>query len=157
MNTEILLITQKFKDAYEGDPWFGRNAKALLAEVDESIAFQKPSGQHSIVQLLWHMIVWREFTISRLSSENERPASYFEQRDWMQLDHSDKTLWKKGLDRLQEVQMELIEILQKQSDDILSTKVKERTYDFRKLLHGISEHDIYHLGQIAYVTKLLRS
>jgi uncharacterized damage-inducible protein DinB len=157
MNKEILLIIDKFKDAYEGDPWFGRNAKALLAEVDETIAFEKPAGQHSIVELLWHVIVWREFTISRLSSHNEQPAAYVEERDWMQLDHTDKTLWKKGLDRLQQVQDELIEILQQQTDDILPKKVKERTYDFRKLLHGISEHDIYHLGQIVYVSKLLRN
>jgi len=75
----------------------------------------------------------------------------------MKLDHNDKTLWKKGLDRLEQVQNELIKILQVQNDDVLSKQVKERTYDFRKLLHGISEHDIYHLGQVAYLTKLLKS
>jgi hypothetical protein len=50
----------------------------------------------------------------------------------------------------------LIEIIQQQKDDILSQQVRDRNYDFRKLLYGIKEHDIYHLGQIAYIKKLLQ-
>ena len=52
MNREILFIVEQLKDAYEGDPWFGRNLKALLSEVDEQTAFVKLKGQHSILELL---------------------------------------------------------------------------------------------------------
>ena len=56
MNPEILQIAEQMKDAYEGDPWFGRNAKTLLSEISEEMAMQKPSGQHSILELVWHMV-----------------------------------------------------------------------------------------------------
>ncbi len=153
---EISLISQQLQETYEGDPWFGRSAKALLAEVSEDIAFIKPQGQHSLLELLWHMITWREFTISRLQKDNAQPLQYFEENDWRTLNHSDSSLWQKGLQRLAETQSALTDALQNEQDDILNKNVQGRTYTFRKLLHGIIQHDIYHLGQVAYIVKLLR-
>jgi len=49
-----------------------------------------------------------------------------------------------------------VEVLQQQQDSLLIERVPERDYNFRKLLYGIVQHDIYHLGQIAYITKLLK-
>ena len=156
MNKEMQYIAEQLKDAYEGDPWFGRNALALLAEVNEQTAFERPNGQHSIVELVWHMITWRAFTISRFTKEEGKDLHYFEDRDWRELDHSDKSLWQQGLQRLQQTQDELIEILQKQKDELLDQNVEERNYNYKKLLYGIVQHDIYHLGQIAYINKLLK-
>ena len=156
MNTEILQITEQLKEAYEGEPWFGRSIKSLLKDVDENIAFEKPNGQHSILELVWHIVIWRAFTINRLRNDEKTNLQYFEENDWQQLNHNDKTLWKRGLKRLEETQSELIEILQKQQDNILNEIVPARKYNFRKLLYGIIQHDIYHIGQIAYITKLLR-
>jgi uncharacterized damage-inducible protein DinB len=155
MNTEILFLQEQLKDTFEGDPWFGRNVKALLAESDETIAFEKPNQQHSILDLVWHMITWREFTISRLRHD-EKDLRYFETNDWRALDPTDKSLLKKGLQRLEETQNELVELMQQQNDAVLTQRVQGRDYDFRKLLHGIIQHDIYHSGQIAYLVKLLR-
>ena len=157
MNKEILHISEQLKDAYEGDPWFGRSAKALLAEVDEKIAFEKVNGQHCLVELLWHMITWREFTISRLQPDRSRSLQYFEQNDWRELDRSERNLWHKGLHRLDETQALLIAAIEKRTDDLLEQTVPQRQYNYRKLLYGIIQHDIYHLGQIAYIVKALRS
>jgi uncharacterized damage-inducible protein DinB len=156
MNKEILYIAEQMKDAFAGDPWFGRNAKALLSEVNERNAFEKPNGQHSILELVWHMTTWRAFVISRFTREAGKDQHYFESRDWRELDHNDKSLWQQGLQLLQQTQEELIALLQKQSDDLLDRKVEERNYTYRKLLYGVVQHDIYHLGQITYILKLLR-
>ena len=157
MNREILLIAERIKVAFEGDPWYGKSAKKLLSEVDEQIVFEKPSGEHSILELLWHMITWKEFTISRFRSDNTMDLNYFEKQDWRELDHSDKTLWKHGLEKFYQTQNELITIIKQQKDELLSQTVNERKYDFRELLYGIIEHDIYHLGQIAYIKKMLEN
>lgn len=156
MNREILLLAEQIKDAYEGDPWFGRSTKDLLSEVDEKTALERPSGQHSILELVWHMITWKEFVVSRLRNDESRDMKYFESMDWRELDHADRSLWKKGLTHLQKTHNELVELVQQQKDDILPQRVNGRNYDFRKLLYGILEHDIYHMGQIAYVYKLLK-
>ncbi len=59
--------------------------------------------------------------------------------------------------RLDETQADLIAGIEKQTDDLLGQIVAERKYNFRKLLHGLIQHDIYHLGQIAYIVKALRN
>jgi hypothetical protein len=83
-----------------------------LNDVEESFAFEQPSGQHNILELLWHMITWREFTINRLQNNEEKGLEYFEQNNWRNLDHNDKSLWSKGLKRFDETQIELVEIIQ---------------------------------------------
>ncbi|HEY0066733.1 MAG TPA: DinB family protein [Flavisolibacter sp.] len=153
---EISRIIDQLRDAYEGEPWFGRPVKQILAEVDESIAFEKPYGQHSMLDLLWHMITWREFTVDRIQHSPQMQLDYFERNDWRQLDHQDRTLWQQGLERLQETQDQLLKLLETCTDDLLEQTVRERTYNFRKLFYGIIQHDIYHLGQIAYIRKMLR-
>jgi uncharacterized damage-inducible protein DinB len=156
MNTEILKIAEQLKDAYEGDPWFGRNAKALLQDAGSVNVFETPNGQHSILDLLWHMITWREFTLTRLRPEVGMNSAYFEQHDWRIFDETNKNLWHEGLKKLAVLHNELVEVLQQQQDSLLTQTVPERTYNFRTLLYGIVQHDIYHLGQIAYLTKLLK-
>lgn len=154
MNKEISFLVAQLKDAYEGDPWFGRNAKLLLNEVNEENVFQKPSGEHSILELVWHMVNWREFTISRINNKDNKTMEYFEANDWRVLDHTNKELWKEGLSRLYQTQEILLNLLENQKDALLETNVAGRNYTFKKLLHGILQHDIYHLGQIAYINKM---
>lgn len=154
MNTEMLFIAEQLKDAYEGEPWFGRSIKEILNEIDEAIVFEKPNGQHSILELLWHMIIWKEFTLSRL--RNGKPTEYFEKNDWREIDTFDKTLWQNGLQQFAKLHSELIDVIQQQKDEVLLQRVGDRKYDFRKLLCGVIQHDIYHLGQIAYIKKMLQ-
>jgi uncharacterized damage-inducible protein DinB len=155
MRVEIDFIVSQLKDACEGDPWFGRNAKELLSEVNEQTAFTKLKNQHSILELVWHMITWREFTIDRLHPA--KTLAQLEENDWRELNHSNKTLWPQGLQRLQETQEQLISLLQNADDTLLVENVKERKYNFRKLLNGLIQHDIYHLGQIAIIKKIINS
>ena len=157
MNTEIVQITQQLQDVYEGDPWFGRSIKSLLKDANPDCSFEKPNDQHSILDLLWHMITWREFTINSLRNDVKKSVQYFEDNDWRELDHNDRSLLEKGLQRLGETQSELIEALQYQQDNRLNEIVPGKKYNFRNLLYGIIHHDIYHIGQIAYVIKLLQN
>jgi uncharacterized damage-inducible protein DinB len=59
------------------------------------------------------------------------------------------------LEQLEETQSELIEVLQQQKDDLLLETIPGKEYNYRQLLNGIIHHDIYHIGQIAYLNKML--
>jgi hypothetical protein len=97
MNTEILKIAEQLKDNYEGDPWFGKNAKTLFAEAETVNVFENPNGQHSLLDLLWHMLTWRDFTLSRLQPDAEKNSAYYTKNDWRKFDTGDKNLWHEGL------------------------------------------------------------
>ena len=77
MNREIQNILQQLRDNYEGNPWFGRSIKKILAEIDINTALQKTNEQHSLLELLYHMIIWREFVVSRLQPNPAKNAQYF--------------------------------------------------------------------------------
>ena len=156
MRKEMMVLIDQLIDAYEGDPWFGRPGKQLLAEVDTKTAFIKLNNQHSIVELVWHMITWREFTINCLQHSSEFELKFFEALDWREIDHSNQALWPEALDKLDETQNKLVSLLQEQEDALLEQNVTERSYNYRKLITGIVQHDIYHLGQIAFITKQIK-
>lgn len=156
MNKEIQYIISMLKEAYEGDPWHGRSIKSLLSEVNAATGLKKPSdNSHSIAELVYHMVTWRDFTISRLRPEAGRDSAYFEKIDWRKLDHSNADTWTKGLALLEESQQKLVTLLEEYNDSILAEPVDERKYNFKKLLYGLVQHDVYHAGQIAYAWKLL--
>ena len=151
------VLVEQLKDTWEGDPWFGRNGKLLLSEVDENMAFSKLNGQHSILQLLWHMANWKAFAVNRLLGNAPEDLHHFETQDWQELDHNNTALWKQGLQKLEEAQAALLQLLQQLDDTVLEQNVRERDYNNRKLITGIIQHDIYHLGQIAFIAKTLRN
>jgi len=65
------------------------------------------------------------------------------------------TDWKKGVTELKAIHEKIIVLLNKEDSDFLEQKVDFRNYNFRFLINGMIGHNIYHLGQIAYVKKLL--
>lgn len=154
---EIERYIAQLKETWEGDPWFGRAGKQLLGEVDESIALMTLNGQHSILELVWHMYTWKAFAVNRLQSTATEDLHYFESQDWRELDHSNTALWQEGLQKLEEAQTALLDILQQLDDSVLEEKIRERDYTSRKLINGVIQHDIYHLGQIAYINKALKN
>ena len=154
MNNELKMYAAQLNENFSGEPWFGRNIQAILKEINEDIASQKPNGQHSILELLYHMINWRLFTINRLEKSSATVKS-FEENDWQVLDHQDKSLWQKGIEQLNDTQERLLNLINTMKDEDLQSPVHERDYENRTLINGIIQHDIYHLGQIAYIKKML--
>ena len=155
MNNELKMYAAQLDENFSGEPWFGRNILAILSEIDEDIACQKPNGQHSILELLYHMTNWRLFTINRLEKSSSPGSNFFEKNDWQVLDHNDKSLWQNGIEQLKYSQQKLVNLLNTLKDEELHNPVHERDYENRTLIIGIIQHDIYHLGQIAYIKKML--
>ncbi len=155
MNDHIQHIIQLLKETYEGDPWHGRSIKDLLSEVSPEAGLQKPdSNSHSIAELIYHLVTWREFTISRLQPEEGKNTEYFEKIDWRPLDLNRKQTWEEGLRLLEESEQRLLKVLEGFTDSILTETVTERKCNFKVLLYGLVQHEAYHGGQIAYAMKL---
>jgi hypothetical protein len=74
--------------------------------------------------------------------------------DWREINPKIHT-WKKGLAEFKTIHKKIIALLKKKDDSFLKEIVDYRKYNYRFLLNGMIEHTIYHLGQIAYLHKLL--
>ena len=156
MNKEIQVISKTLRESLEGEPWYGRSVYSLLDEIDPSIVYEKPNNNsHSPADLLYHMITWAEFTQKRLEKDIETDMPFFESQDWRAIDPAIHT-WEKGLKQFKEIHKAIIQLLSKADDGILNEMVDYRKYDFRYLLNGLIQHNIYHIGQIAYVKKMMQ-
>ncbi|MFT3826743.1 MAG: DinB family protein [Chitinophagaceae bacterium] len=157
MNQAIQNIIQHLQETLEGDPWYGRPVYAILEEVHPAIVYDRPGKNdtsHSLIDLLYHMITWSEFTLKRLEKDQEKDSAYSDKLDWRNIDPTVHT-WENGLKEFWLLNNAIIEILETKDDSLLEEKVDFREYNFGVLLNGLIEHHIYHLGQIAYVKKLL--
>ena len=138
-----------------GEPWFGRSIYDLLGDVDLSKVYVKPNhAEHSLIELLYHMNTWAEFTLHRIRDDKEQDLAAFENLDWREIEPGVHT-WEKGLAEFKSIHEKIIAELQTKNDEFLKENVDYRKYNFRFLLNGLIQHNIYHLGQIAYLRKLL--
>jgi uncharacterized damage-inducible protein DinB len=155
MNKELQSIIRNLQNILVGEPWYGRPVYQLLHEVDPAKAYQKPNGKgHSAIELLFHMITWAEFTLSRLEVEPSHDVPYFDSIDWRKIDPAVHK-WEEGVKLLKKIHEEIVAILQTKDDEFLKKSVDGRTYNYRFLLNGLIQHNIYHIGQVAYIQKFL--
>jgi len=155
MNKEIQSIIRNLENTLDGEPWYGRPVYVILREVDESKASIKPiENSHSMIELLYHMLTWAEFTLKRIENDNINDLAAFEKLDWRQIDPQIHG-WEEGLSAFIATHQQIIAILQTKNDEFLKEIVDYRKYNFRFLLNGLIQHNIYHIGQIAYLKKLL--
>ena len=155
MNKELESIIRNLENTLDGTPWYGRPVYALLREVDPSIAYKKLSpNSHSLADLLYHMLTWAEFTLKRIEKDNSQDLETFEKVDWREIDPAVHD-WDEGLAALIATHQQIIAHLQTKDEFFLSETVDYRQYNFRFLLNGLIQHNIYHAGQIAYAIKLL--
>ena len=156
MNKQTLSIIKSFEDTLIGQPWFGRAVYEILCEADESKVNTKPKGtEHSMIDLLWHMNTWAEFALGSLENRSAEEMKSIEANDWREIDPKTHT-WKKGLEQLKATHNKIVDILKQKTDDnFLGDIVPLRKFNFRYMLNGLIQHNIYHLGQVAYLKKML--
>lgn len=156
MNKETQSIIKNLETTLSGQPWFGRAVYEILGEVDESKVHTKPNGtEHSLIELLWHMNTWAEFCLKQLENTPVDDLKEVESRDWRDIDPKIHT-WAKGMEELKKTHETIIAILATKDDAFLSEIAPGRKFNFRFMLNGLVQHNIYHLGQVAYLSKLLK-
>jgi len=153
MNPEISSLLQSLRNSLTGSPWYGLPVYELLQKVPPATAFIQPGENgHSPAQLLFHMVNWAEFTLKRVQKDKTQDLAWFEAHDWDPISPETHD-WEDGLYRLEAAHESLITILAGMPDSFLDQQVDFRDYNFRFLLQGLIQHNIYHAAQIAYISK----
>ncbi len=148
-------IIRRLNNVFSGTPWYGPSVLRILEDITHHDVYKIPyPGGHSLIDLLYHTNNWTRFVLNRIEKDPVLDVHYFEQNDWITIDPAKHT-WENGVKELKELHHQLINALQQKNDELLREIVDERNYNYRFMLHGLTEHYIYHLGQMAYVKKWL--
>jgi len=152
---ELSRISGLLKQSYDGRPWYGRSLLRLLLDLTPERAAAQPIPEaHSIWQEVLHIIAWRQFACRLLNGETT--AKLADNENWPPQPTADPVAWQKTLDDLAYTQDQLQAALDRLSDDQLQEKAPGQPDSFYVLLHGILQHDAYHVGQIALLRNATR-
>lgn len=151
------LITE-LEQVASGDAWYGSNVVAILEQVNISHMHTRLPGVHTIAEILLHVIGWNEEVNQRLLG---KPAGLPVRGDWPDASaHS----W-----------IELIGLFKLSCEHLQNTiaTIKEEIWNMpitdkrepglgtgvthEGLVKGLTQHIIYHSGQIAFITKQLQN
>ena len=150
-----------YRGVYEGDAngeaWHGPALKPLLKDVTLEMASRTPNDRtHSILQLVLHIAYWEEVVLRRFNGEIV-DAPLNSPDDWPSNRKLSDSEWKAALARLEKSHDAMQKAIEACPDEKLSQIVPKRDHNFYTLLHGIIDHCVYHVGQIALVKKAVQN
>lgn len=158
MKTNLSYYVHQIQNNYNGSPWYGDSLQDKLRSVGADEAFAVPApGLHSLAQQVAHILVWRRLLVERLRGNNTFQIQVNSARDWAPTPLLEAKGWEQLLAELEANQVELIRLLQSETDELLERPLPDGKHAFRLLLDGIVQHDVYHTGQIGLVLALLRA
>jgi len=148
--------TQQIADAYRAatikDAWYGPSLAELLLQTSPELATKSPvPGAHSISQLLQHLLLWNE-RVRNTSDTNPLPR-WQADKEWAEA----AVPWNELVLRWTQSRDLLEERLRTFPLADLSKQVPGRGYAYEVMLEGIVQHTIWHAGQIAMLSSVLRS
>jgi uncharacterized damage-inducible protein DinB len=145
----------------DGDPWFGDPILRVLEGITHDQAARRvlPQG-HTIWELVLHLTSWtREVNRRLVQGDWREPAD----GDWPVAPDPTAGNWRSAVARLEEAHRVLLTTLESfpasRLDEQLGTERDQGLgtgQTFGQMLHGLLQHDAYHLGQIGILKRGVR-
>ena len=148
---ETKRISSLFKRLYDGSPWIDINITSVLQNISAEQASKRIlKNCNTIWEITNHLIDWRLNVLQRVQGKiiKSPDNNYFEPVT----DTSERN-WTNTLQRLLGVQKDWIEFLDKVDLGELGKVYTPNTMTYYEHIHGIIQHDVYHLGQIVLLSK----
>jgi uncharacterized damage-inducible protein DinB len=150
---ETQRIRSLFENLYNGNPWLDVTIAATLSEISAEKAAKKPAaGGNSIWKIVNHLIGWRENVLQRI---NGQTVITLDDNYFAPVSDTSEIAWQQTLKNLATSQQKWTEFLQGINDPELSGIYLPNGHTHYEHIHGIIQHDAYHLGQIVLIAKHL--
>ena len=149
--SEIDRITAHYDEVMHGSAWHGDPAWQILEGISPEVASTRTVPEaHTIWEIVMHMIFWEEVATDRLAGKR---AGLIEERNFPAMPEATLDNWSKTLDELRDSNRRFREALAKLDDAKLNDLSAAGKRTFHEEAHGLIEHHVYHLGQIALLKK----
>lgn len=156
MTRELHRLDEQLRRALEGEAWHGPAVLELLAGVSAAQAASHPiAGAHSIWELVLHLASDYALVLRRLAGDG-RPFTPAE--DWPACPAATEENWQQALRELRRMNRELRQAVRDFPVERLDTPlVPEVPYTAYTQFIGVTQHNLYHAGQIALLKRALPS
>jgi uncharacterized damage-inducible protein DinB len=152
---EVNRIAKQLERTFTGPTWHGPAVEKILQGVSAEVAARpSPAGIHSIWQIVDHMNFWAAAVRGWLAGDRTRPP---DEASWATITDTSEAAWHACQQRLRNTIEGLIDDVAKLDDAQLSDRIMDEMPPLYAILHGVVQHNIYHAGQIAILTKIAGS
>jgi hypothetical protein len=159
MNHECTRIADQLACTLNGEAWYGDSLRELLEGVTGPQALSHPiPSAHSIWEMVLHVEAWCKFADGAMRGVAIPPwPAMPKELDWPPVVGNGQQAWQQALASFFSSHLKLVEAIKSFADDRLDSTVPGRTYNFYRLFQSMTQHAVYHGGQIALLKKALRS
>lgn len=150
MTTEELFLDQ-YNACYDEENWFVPLTRAIDGLTIEQATWSDGSSNHSILQLVHHLIFWNERYLLRFK---ELPLPEMEKSETDPTFEIDLKTWESTLQKLNEIFSGLRDAFKNATEEKLqSSPFKDSNDPWYSVIANINIHNAYHIGQIVYIRK----
>lgn len=150
--SQVESLADQLERAFRGGAWHGPAVAETLAGIDERTAAARPlAGAHSIWEIVHHLTVWNDVPRRRLNGE--RLQNLPAERDWPPVEDTSASAWRTALEALEEAHTAFHDRVLELSDGQLDDPVTGSESTVRGTIFGVLQHNGYHAGQIALLSK----
>lgn len=144
-------IEKLFENIYNGDPWIDITILGTLKNISAEQAASKPSPQwNSIWEIVKHIISWRLNVLQRVQGKIAMSPDH---NYFVPLTDISEAAWQNILKSLEDSQREWLSFLKRFNDEDFEKIYAGNNHSYYEHIHGIIQHDVYHLGQIIFLAK----
>jgi uncharacterized damage-inducible protein DinB len=154
MTSELARIDEQLRTAIEGGAWHGPAVLELLAGVTPEQASAHPiAGAHSIWELVLHLGGTYRLVLRRLRGDGTAIAP---EEDWPPVPDTTAESWQATIDALRALNEEARRAVSHFAEERLDQPlVADPPYTAYVQFIGLTQHDLYHAGQIALLKRAL--
>ena len=147
-------IIRQLRELESGSLWFDQSLRGKLDNLSPTVVFVRPvPGTHSVAEHVAHIIAWRRECIARFNGYKFDLMNTPE--DWPGLEELELIGWSALKNELYQSTIDLIRLFDGHDDEYLKIPFRDTEYNNHYLIEGILQHDVYHLGQIGVMLKLI--
>ncbi|HET8810325.1 MAG TPA: DinB family protein [Flavobacteriaceae bacterium] len=146
-------ISKLFNDLYDDSPWLGVNWLETLNNISAEQASKRiAEGRNTIWEITNHVIQWRLNVLRRVQGESivSPDHNYI-----LPVEAVSETDWKNTLEELAVSQQKWLDFLKNFDENQFSKIYPNNQMTYYEHIHGILQHDSYHLGQVVLLAKML--
>ena len=151
---EVERIANQIDRAYLDGFWGGGSIRDLFRSLEASEAADRPiSGAHSTWEIALHLAVWHNIFRGRIVGE---AVDSRHETDWPAPAVATDANWETAMDSLEQTHRNLVGAVRGLSPKELEKSVPGKAFTVYEMLHGVSQHDLYHAGQVMMLRKATR-
>lgn len=153
INTECLYMADQLRRAFDGDAWHGPAVTEILEGIGAAQALERPiPSAHSIWELVLHIAAWERVALAAIQGV-PMPKALATEEDFPRPAGNGDPAWQTAVSNLLSANQSLCRAVRNFGDARLAETVPGRGYDFRQLFTGLTQHALYHAGQMALLKK----